>query len=132
MRHATPIPVSYKLDYISRIFQNTTKKRIEHYVITRIWHLLNTDEIQPISQQPVRRPNGQTALTDLYFPQLSYHIEVDEFVTPENSAEQYWRRYSTAHSDRKLDDLGVKSGVAQPSWDETLIPCGTEFFGESF
>src|SRR5688572_9116078 len=70
--------MNYKLDYVTRIFTKTCHKRIENYVITRIWHLLNSEEIKIMHQQFVSRGEGQRALTDLYFPQINYHIEVDE------------------------------------------------------
>ena len=66
-----------KLEYISKQFQKAETKKYEHYVITRIWHLLNDSDIKIVAQQYVSRPNGK-ALTDLYFPQLKIHIEIDE------------------------------------------------------
>lgn len=66
-----------KLDYISRSFSRAEKKRFEHYVVTRIWHLLDDLSIKFVTQQYVTRPEGR-ALTDMYFPQLHIHIEVDE------------------------------------------------------
>ena len=70
--------MDYKLDYISRIFKKTSKKRIENYVLTRIWHRLDDLSIRICHQQYVNRGNGKYALTDLYFPQIKYHIEVNE------------------------------------------------------
>jgi very-short-patch-repair endonuclease len=70
--------MNYKLNYITRIFEKTSHKRIENYVITRIWHLLKSDEIKMMHQQYVDLGQGQRALTDLYFPQIDYHVEVDE------------------------------------------------------
>lgn len=66
-----------KLDFISRQFSRAQKKRFEHYVVTRIWHLLNDLSIKFVTQQYVSRPNGR-ALTDMFFPQLQLHIEIDE------------------------------------------------------
>jgi len=76
--------MGYKLEYISRLFQKTSGKRIEHYVITRIWHLLDNYEIKMSPQQYVSRQQAQYALTDVYFPQLGYHIEVNEPAHYEN------------------------------------------------
>lgn len=70
--------MNFKLDYVTRILQKTSKKRIENYVISRIWHQLNNDEIKISHQQYVNRDDEKYALTDLYFPQLNYHIEVNE------------------------------------------------------
>ena len=66
-----------KLEYIARQISRARKKRYEHYVVTRIWHLLNDLTIKFVTQQYVRRPNGK-ALTDMFFPQLQIHIEIDE------------------------------------------------------
>lgn len=77
--------MDYKLTYISRLFQKTSSKIYEHYIITRIWHLLNNDDIEIIAQQYVRLEN-KYALTDIYFPQFDIHVEVNEpahYITPE-------------------------------------------------
>lgn len=66
-----------KLEFVSRQLAKAEKKKYEHYVVTRIWHLLNDTRIKFITQQFVTRPSGK-ALTDMYFPQLEIHIEVDE------------------------------------------------------
>lgn len=66
-----------KLDFISRQFSRAEKKRFEHYVVTRIWHLLDDLSIKFITQQYISRPEGR-ALTDMFFPQLQIHIEIDE------------------------------------------------------
>lgn len=66
-----------KLNYVTRQLSRATKKRFEHYVVTRIWHLLNESGLKFTTQQYVVRPNGH-ALTDMYFPQLNIHVEVDE------------------------------------------------------
>lgn len=70
--------MSYKLDYISRLFQRTSKKRIEHYVVSRIWHLLDDYDIKMTQQQYVSREQLKYALTDIYFPQFGFHVEVNE------------------------------------------------------
>lgn len=66
-----------KLEFISRQFAKAEKKKFEHYVVTRIWHLLNNSDVKIVTQQFVSRPTGR-AMTDLYFPQIGVHIEVDE------------------------------------------------------
>lgn len=63
--------------YVSKQLSKAKGKIYESYVINRIYHLINRVDLQIITQQYVRRPNGY-ALTDLYLPQLSLHIEVDE------------------------------------------------------
>lgn len=66
-----------KKDHIIRQLSRTTNKKYELYVVTRIIHLLNNLDIKFVTQQYVTRPDGR-ALTDLYFPQIALHIEVDE------------------------------------------------------
>ena len=70
--------MGYKIDYRTRLFQRTNSKRIEHYVLTRIWHLLDNYDLKMIPQQYVSRDQNQYALTDVYFPQVEFHIEVNE------------------------------------------------------
>lgn len=66
-----------KLEYVTRQLARTKRKRYECYVITRIWHLLNDLTIKFVTQQYVIRKDGR-ALTDMYFPQLKVHVEIDE------------------------------------------------------
>lgn len=70
--------MNYKLDYISRLLQRTSGKRIEHYVISRIWHLLDNYDVKMTPQQYVSRKLTKYALTDVYFPQIGFHVEVNE------------------------------------------------------
>lgn len=66
-----------KLEFIIRQLAKTNKKNYENYVVTRIWNRLNDLNIKFITQQYISRPDGY-ALTDMYFPQIGFHIEVDE------------------------------------------------------
>jgi very-short-patch-repair endonuclease len=66
-----------KKEYIIRQIGKTNKKNYENYVVTGIWHQLNDLNIKFITQQYVTRPNG-FALTDMFFPQINFHIEIDE------------------------------------------------------
>ena len=66
-----------KFEFICRQLSRATPKTFEHYIITRIWHSLNDTELKFVTQQHITRPDGR-ALTDMYFPQLKIHIEVDE------------------------------------------------------
>lgn len=70
--------MDYQLEYISKLFEKTSKKRIETYVISRIWHLLSDLEVRFVPQQYVKRNNEKYALTDLYLPQIGLHIEINE------------------------------------------------------
>jgi len=66
-----------KKEYIIRQLARTKNKKYEAYVVHRIVNLLNDFDIKIVTQQYVMRSDGR-ALTDLFFPQLSIHIEVDE------------------------------------------------------
>lgn len=74
------------LDYNLKQLRKTYNKKHENYIVSRIFHGINsnTDDIQMITQQYVKRPNG-CALTDLYFPQFKMHLEIDE---PHHSTEK--------------------------------------------
>lgn len=67
-----------KKEYVIRQLSKTNKKNYENYVISRMWHLLDREDIKIVTQQHVTLPGGKRALTDLYFPQLGLHLEVDE------------------------------------------------------
>ncbi len=67
-----------KLEFIARQFGKARHKVYEHYVVTRIWHLLQDSDVKCITQQHVNKPDGKRYLTDMYFPQFELHIEVDE------------------------------------------------------
>lgn len=60
-----------------RQLAKTNKKNYENYVVTRIWHRVNNLDIKFVTQQYISRPDGY-ALTDMYFPQLNLHVEIDE------------------------------------------------------
>lgn len=66
-----------KREYIIRQISKTNKKNYENYVVTGIWHLLADMNIKFTTQQYVLRRNG-FALTDMFFPQINFHIEIDE------------------------------------------------------
>ena len=67
-----------KLDYITRVLEKTKEKRTENYVIGRIWHTLNDLDVKLVPQQYVKRDAEKYALTDIYFPQVRLHVEVNE------------------------------------------------------
>lgn len=70
--------MNYKLEYITRLFQKTSSKAIENYVLTRLWHRLNNDQVKIIPQQYVNRHTDKYVLTDVYFPQFKIYVEVNE------------------------------------------------------
>jgi len=67
-----------KREYLMRTFSRTKRKDYENYVVTAIWHKLGRSDIQPVTQQYIKRSDGRYALVDLYFPQLNIGIECDE------------------------------------------------------
>lgn len=67
-----------KREVLFRQFRKFTRKSQEAYVISRIWHQLDLDDVEMLTQQYVRRESGGHALTDAYFPQVGIHIEVME------------------------------------------------------
>lgn len=64
-------------DYVLRALSKTVGKRHEHYVITRIHHLLSDPELEFVCQQAIRC-KGRLYLADYFFPQLNLYLEIDE------------------------------------------------------
>lgn len=67
-----------KVEYIIKSISKISRKKWEFFIISRIIHKLDDDDIEFVTQQCIRRPNGEYYLTDLYFPQFDIHLEVDE------------------------------------------------------
>lgn len=65
-------------EYILRSLTKLRHKRYESYVVHRIINLLDDFSLKFVTQQYVRRSDDRIALTDLFFPQLKLHVEVDE------------------------------------------------------
>lgn len=74
--------IDIRLQYISTLLSKISHKRLEHYVISRIWHLLNDIEIEMVAQQYIQsnmdKNKSKHFLTDVYFPQIDVHIEINE------------------------------------------------------
>lgn len=71
--------IDFKLDYMATMFKKIAHKRFETYVIQRIWHRLNDNDIQFVTQQYVKRPKvDEYALADLYLPQMNMIVEINE------------------------------------------------------
>ncbi|MBS3972916.1 MAG: hypothetical protein KGZ84_07865 [Erysipelotrichia bacterium] len=68
-----------KRDYLIKTFSRTKKKDYENYILNAIWTKLNRLDLQPITQKYVRYKNGRYGLIDLYFPQINFGIECDEY-----------------------------------------------------
>lgn len=81
-----------KLEYISRMLTKISHKRLECYVIYRIWNGLNRTDVRFDFQQYVRRKDGNYALADLYLPQFKISVEVNEPAHYYNMAEDLKRR----------------------------------------
>jgi len=73
-----------KLDYLRKVFNRTSGKTLENYVINQIWAGVKDLGLYPVTQQYVNRGNGNYALLDLYFPQINFAIEVDEKMHEKN------------------------------------------------
>ena len=70
--------MNYKLEYITRMLTKISHKRLESYVIHRIWNTLDNPEVHFVFQQYVVRKEGKYALADLYLPQINLVVEIDE------------------------------------------------------
>ena len=67
-----------KLEYVARSLSKGTKKNFETYVINAIYQRVGNSELEIETQKYVRIQNGEKRLIDLYLPQFSMAIEVDE------------------------------------------------------
>jgi very-short-patch-repair endonuclease len=67
-----------KQEYILRSLQKISHKKWELFIISRIIHKLDDLDIEFVTQQLVRLHDGTRKLTDLYFPQLGFYLEIDE------------------------------------------------------
>lgn len=65
--------------YLLRNFSKISHKKWELYVVTRILHLLNDENLEYVCQQYVNPPENESYyLADLCFPSLQLYIEVNE------------------------------------------------------
>lgn len=67
-----------KDEYILRSLRKIAHKKWELFIVARILHKLDDDSVEFVTQQLVRLKDGRRALTDLYFPQFTLHLEIDE------------------------------------------------------
>ena len=67
-----------KIDYITNQFKKTFGKKYENYCITRIYNLVNREDLKIVTQQLFKRNDNKIALADLYLPQINMWIEIDE------------------------------------------------------
>lgn len=94
-------------EYYIRQIGRTHYKKYENYVITRLLAQLNDSEVKFVTQQAVKFPSGKRALTDLYFPQIDLHIEIDEGFHKRRQEKDIEREADivsvTAHDIRRVD-----------------------------
>lgn len=74
----TPRTPPTEVDYYSKMLNSIRGKKYETYAVSRILHLLGDPEIELITQQPIRLDGGELRLLDLYLPQFTLGLEVDE------------------------------------------------------
>ena len=99
---------STKTDYLMRCFRHTHNKDRENYVVLGIWHRLRMSgvkkDIQPITQQYVKRAEGGYALLDLYFPAIKLAVECDEAFHKNNELPDKAREHDVF---RSFKDCGI-------------------------
>lgn len=67
-----------EVDYYAGMLRAVSGKKYELYAVSRVLHRLDDPEIELVTQKPVRKPDGDLALLDLYLPQFRVGVEVDE------------------------------------------------------
>lgn len=113
-----------KDEYILRSLSRISKKKWEFFIISRILHGLDDDEIEFVTQQLVRRPDGSRALTDIFFPQFDIHLEIDEPHHNNQEVEDFKREQDiiqiTGHQIEriKIPDKSRTVGVIEEVRDE--------------
>jgi hypothetical protein len=73
-----------------------------------------------------RMPAGDVTVA---YRAVIYHCGIDETVTPDDTGHRYEHDHSLCHSDRHMDDFGIDLSTPAPAWDETVLPCGTKWYG---
>jgi hypothetical protein len=100
--------------------------KIDVYASTKRVYVFLED--RPAGCAVLPEGNMPAGPVNVLFGMAGYHIDIDEYVMSEGATELYWKRYSATHIDRKLDDLGIKSGATLPAWDHTIMPCGDRYY----
>jgi hypothetical protein len=73
-----------------------------------------------------RMPAGAVTVA---YRAVIYHCGIDETITPADTGHQYEHNYSLCHSDHRMDDFGIQLSAPLPGWDESVLPCGTRWYG---
>ncbi|UJF15419.1 hypothetical protein LZ578_10675 [Jeotgalibaca sp. MA1X17-3] len=105
-----------KYKFIKAQLAKTNKKNDENYVITRIWHRLDNENIKFVTQQYVIREDGKYALTDMFFPQLNLHIEIDEGYhqsTIQNERDRFRERDIISVTNHEIKRIDVTKGIKE-------------------
>jgi len=125
-----------KTEFIIRQLARTKHKKFEQYVVTGIIHKISNIDLKFVTQQYVNRPEGR-ALTDLFFPQLNLHIEVDEAFHKNNVKEDELREQdiidATNHEIIRVDaSVEITSINSQIDDVVQLIKDKVESLGDEF
>ncbi len=134
-----------KKEYYVKQLAKTNKKNYENYVVGRIICLINDLSLKFITQQSVIIRGGKRALTDLYFPQIDLHVEVDEAYHKDRIDEDKMREADivrvTNHAIERIDVTKnielihllidevvkkIKNAVEEKKKDNTFIPWDIE------
>jgi very-short-patch-repair endonuclease len=113
-----------RTDYILRSLAKISKKRWEHYAITRIYHRLDDPKIEFVCQQCIRKDDKEFYLADLFFPQLKLYLEIDEghHETDQNKIRDAKRRLditeATDLKEVRIPACGVTLGELNASIDD--------------
>lgn len=116
--------MDFKLDYITKFLYKIKNKKIESYVISRLWHRLNDDRVKFVFQQYVKRDDEKYALADLYLPQINMIIEVNESYHLNNIEVDKIRNIevaNNANSDVYVIDCSSGLEVIHQQIDEIII-----------
>lgn len=114
--------MDYKLEYITRMLTKISHKRLESYVIHRLWNVLDNPDVYFVFQQYVVRREGKYALADLYLPQINLVVEIDEPAHFQNKeADTIREREISKHVEVvRIKCYNETGGVAEPCSLEEL------------
>lgn len=105
-----------KKEYITNQLRRAVHKKYENYCITRIIHKLDNLDVQFITQQLFKRPDGKFAYADLYFPQLNISVEIDESHHLDQQEEDEQRTLDIIEADKKIREkyTGLEDIILDP------------------
>ena len=100
--------------------------QLDVYASTERVYLFIDDQPIGCAQLPAdEMPEGAVTVA---FGAVVDEPEKDEVIRGE-PGRTYEREFSPLQSDRRMDDLGIAVGVAEPAWDESRLPCATRWYG---